>query len=349
MPRTKKLPPGTAAGVLDGLSKLMSAGMPADAALEELAGDGDGIATPVLSKMLGLVRTGGYPLSKAVDHSLAFPGYAGSMLAIGERTGNLPEALSSVAGYCRTTDETRKLVRSAMLRPLAMLALVLAVVLVVLVKVLPVFDGVYASMGTGLSGFAATCLAAGNWIAAHAEPIMALACLVLCVAACVAFIPPIRKYMTGLWKASHYDKGLSLELLRARFAQSMAMCMSSGMDVQTAAAFTGSVVSGMGSAEDKCRKLSHAVASGTKPGEAMRELGLLSRRDGRALDVAYKTGSHVTEMKRIADGLVAKLPGKISGRIGMVEPMAIIAGSLLMLAMLASVMVPLLSVAASLG
>lgn len=55
-------------------------------------------------------------------------------------------------------------IRSALLYPAVMLVLMLVVIGVLLVKVLPIFDDVYMSLGGQLTGIAGGLLTLGRWL-----------------------------------------------------------------------------------------------------------------------------------------------------------------------------------------
>ena len=111
----------------------------------------------------------GAQLSDAMDSVGGFPAYVSGMIRVGEQTGHTEEALQSLAQYYREREERDQQLRNALSYPAILMVLMAAVILVLLVKVLPVFDGVYASLGSRLTGFAGVLLQAGEapWRAGH--------------------------------------------------------------------------------------------------------------------------------------------------------------------------------------
>ena len=83
----------------------------------------------------------------------------------------MEEALRSLSTYYEERSRMDRRVRSALLYPAVMLALMLVVITVLLVRVLPIFNDVYASLGGSLTGVAGGLLAIGRGLDA-AMPVL---------------------------------------------------------------------------------------------------------------------------------------------------------------------------------
>ncbi len=134
------------------LSLLMRAGVGVSDALCLLAEE-NAEYREMLSGMMEQTDMGA-TLSTVMRDTGRFPAYLCGLVEVGERTGRTEEALSALANYYEERVRTGRRVRSALLYPAVMLALMLVVIGVLLVKVLPIFDDVYASLGGRLTGAA---------------------------------------------------------------------------------------------------------------------------------------------------------------------------------------------------
>lgn len=85
--------------------------------------------------------------------------YVYGLLAVGERSGRTEEALSSLAAYYENRVRLDRRLRFILLYPAILLLIMLAVLVVLLTQVLPVFNDVYANLGSRLSGLAGGLLA----------------------------------------------------------------------------------------------------------------------------------------------------------------------------------------------
>ena len=104
----------------------------------------------------------GASLGEALAGQGLFPAYVTGLVTVGERSGRTEEALNALSVYYEQRDQLDRQVRSALLYPSVLLALMLVVIVVLLAKVLPVFDQVYASLGGELTGVAGGLLTLGR-------------------------------------------------------------------------------------------------------------------------------------------------------------------------------------------
>ena len=82
----------------------------------------------------------GASLSAALRSTGRFPVSVCGLLEVGERTGRVEEALKALSTYYEDRVRMGRRIKSALLYPAVMLALMLVVIAVLLVKVLPIFD-----------------------------------------------------------------------------------------------------------------------------------------------------------------------------------------------------------------
>ena len=130
------------------LSTLIHAGIGAGDGLSLLAEDEEPSEYKELLLQLADKADCGFSLSAAFRESGAFPGYVCGLLETGERSGEVEESLSSLAKYYEERMHMERQIKSALLYPAVLLFIMLAVIVVLLSKVLPVFDSVYAQLGS---------------------------------------------------------------------------------------------------------------------------------------------------------------------------------------------------------
>ena len=143
------------------LAQLQHAGISLSDGVHLLSQQETGTLNPLLS-LLGEKMDAGVQLSEAMEFSEVFPPLVIGMTRIGENTGRLEESLQSLGEYFEERCRTARQIRGALAYPSLMLLLMLAVIAVLLVQVLPVFDQVYGSLGTRLTGAAAGLLYLGQ-------------------------------------------------------------------------------------------------------------------------------------------------------------------------------------------
>ncbi len=252
------------------LSLLLHAGVSTGDALSLLAQEEE--HRGMLSAMAEQVD-GGKTLSTALRESGVFPVYVCGLVEVGERTGRTEEALAALSRYYEERVRIGRRVRSALLYPAVMLALMLVVIGVLLVKVLPIFDDVYASLGGRLTGVAAGLLNLGRWIEG-AMPVLYLILAGLVLAVLVfGLVGPLRRGVVSLWQKTRGDRGVSRKLNNARLAQALAMGMASGLPVEEAVSLSANLMEGR--ARKRCQECGQRLEKGESLGAALRLSGLL--------------------------------------------------------------------------
>ncbi len=326
------------------LSLLLHAGVSTGDALALLAEEEkeDGLLAALAQK-----ADLGSTLSDALKESGAFPAYLCGLVEVGEQTGRVEEALSSLAGYYEDRVRLRRRVRSAVLYPAVMLALMLVVIGVLLVKVLPVFDDVYASLGGRLTGVAGGLLALGRGLERAVPVLGGILLLLLLFGLGVAFLPSLRERLSLWWQERYGDKGVARQLNTARLAQALAMGMASGLPVEEAVDLSANLMEA--GAKRRCQDCSRLLGEGRDLSEALRESSLLPPRQCRVLELGQRGGVGDRSMAKIAEDLSEEGEAALDALVSRVEPALVLVCSLLVGLILLSVMLPLMNIMAAIG
>ena len=326
------------------LALLLHAGVSTGDALSLLAEEGD--RRGMLKAMAEQVDSG-ETLSAALRESGAFPTYVCGLVEVGERTGRTEEALSALSRYYEDRVRLARRVRSALLYPAVMLALMLVVIGVLLVRVLPIFDDVYASLGGRLTGVAAGLLTLGRWL----EGAMPVLFLILAAAAVLvglfAALPSFRGALASAWQKSHGDKGVSRKLNNARLAQALAMGMASGLPVEEAVGLAAGLMEG--GAKERCQSCQTRLEDGESLGDALKNSGLLPARQSRLLELGQRSGAGDASMEKIARDLSEEGEAALDALVSRVEPALVLVCSVLVGLILLSVMLPLMHIMSAIG
>ncbi len=290
---------------------------------------------------------GGSPLHEALRESGAFPVYLCGLVEVGERTGRTEEALAALSRYYEGRVRLERRVRSALLYPAVMLGLMLVVIGVLLVKVLPIFDDVYASLGGRLTGVAGGLLTLGRWLEG-VMPVLWVLLAVLAVLACAyALSGSFQDKLSALWQKRWGDRGVSRKLNNARLAQAMAMGMASGLPLEEAVALSAKLLEG--GAKDRCLDCQHRLEAGESLSSALNSSGLLPPSQCRLLELGQRGGAGDATMEKIAQDLTDEGEAALDTLVSRVEPALVLVCSLLVGLILLSVMLPLMNIMAAIG
>ncbi|WP_300691392.1 type II secretion system F family protein [uncultured Oscillibacter sp.] len=326
------------------LSLLLHAGVGTGDALYLLGEDSP--HKKLLSAMADEVD-GGAALASAMRSSAAFPTYACGLVEVGERTGRTEEALAALSRYYEDRVRMDRRVRSALLYPAVMLALMLVVIGVLLVKVLPIFDDVYASLGTRLTGVAAGLLTVGRWLEGALPVFWAVLAAQVLIGFLFTAVGPLRRSLVSFWQRGHGDRGVSRKLNNARLAQAMAMGMASGLPLEEALGLSAGLVEG--GARRRCEDCRKRLDNGEALSAALKASGLLPASQSRLLELGQRGGAGDASMEKIARDLSEEGEAALDAAVSRVEPALVLLCSVLVGLILLSVMLPLMHIMSAIG
>ena len=343
-----KLPNPELTRVCRGLSLLLGSGIGAAESAFLLAREEKSDLAEVLHR-LGQDLEQGLPLAEAMEKTDAFPEYVRAMVRIGEETGRLEETLKGLADYYEENDRTLRQIRSAVAYPAMVFALMLLVVGVLLVKVLPVFDRVYASLGTRLTGPAAGLLYAGQMLEA-ALPVLLAALLALAALAVALWLcPKLREKLISVWQKQYGDRGLARKFNNARFARALALGLSSGMNLEDSLSLAETLLRQVPGAVRRCEEGCLALEAGESFADAMERAQLIPPAQCRLLQVGFRSGSGDRVMETVAEAMMEEARERLEMAVNRIEPAMVLISSVLVGLILLSVMLPLADILAVLG
>ncbi len=302
----------------------------------------------LLETMAGRVDEG-ETLSAAMQAGRRFPAYVSGLVEVGERAGRLEEALQALSRYYEDRTRMDRRLRSALLYPAVMLLMMLVVIVVLLSRVLPVFNDVYASLGGRLTGVAGGLLALGRGLDA-AMPVLCgiLGALVMFLAAFAVF-GGFREKVLGVWRRRWGDRGLSRRMSTARFAQALAMGLRSGLPMEEALELAGQLQGDVPAAAARCKACLDRLAQGESLAEALRSAEVLPPAACRLVALGERSGTGDAVMEEVARRLAEESEAALEEKVGRVEPALVLVTSILVGAILLSVMLPLMNIMAAIG
>jgi type IV pilus assembly protein PilC len=328
------------------LSMLLHAGIGVGDALSMLSGE-DGYR----DLLDGMARRAdeGEPLSQCLREGGRIPAYVCGLVEVGEETGRTEEALAALSRYYERRARLDRQVRSALLYPAVMLVLMLLVIAVLLVRVLPIFDDVYASLGGRLTGVAGGLLALGRGLDAAMPALWAALALAVVFFGAFAGVESFRDRVLALWRRGRGDRGVSRRMNNARLAQAMAMGMASGLPLERSMELAASLMEDVPPARARCEDCRARLEGGASLSAAMGESGLLPAGACRLLEIGQRGGTADAAMDKIARDLSEDGEAALEELISRVEPSLVLVCSILVGVILLSVMLPLMHIMSAIG
>lgn len=291
----------------------------------------------------------GFYLYAAFDIAGCFPAHVINLLKVGEEVGRLEETLFALAEYYEERERTTRQIKSSLTYPLILLSVMVVVILVLLTRVLPVFNEVYHSLGTQLTGLAGGLVSVGNWLSRIMPLLGILLAAVLILILCFAFIPTLRRKALRLILHRYGDKGVLRKFNDAHFAQALAMVISSGLPLEEGVALACSLLSESPAAAKRCEACINALGEGKDLVSAFAENNMLPAYACKLLNLGIKAGTSDQTMEELAKRLTEDAKEALQAKLSKIEPALVIITSILVGAILLAVMLPLLNIMKAIG
>ena len=221
-----------------------------------------------------------------------------------------------------------------------MIAMMLAVILVLIAKVLPVFHQIYMELGSDLTGFAGAMMRFSDALNQYLFVIMIV---LIAVAAGIFFFA-----RSNAGQKFSKRRSFALSTAASRFANCMALALSSGLDTDQGLMFAEQLVDNpyMAARIKKCRDL---TASGRGFAEAILTSGIFSKIYASMITIGFRTGSMDEVMHKISEEYEEETDKQIAKFISVLEPTLVIILSIFIGLILISFLLPLIGIMSSIG
>lgn len=298
---------------------------------------------------LGNALDSGNLLSDAMAQCGSFPQHIWAMVRVGETTGRLEEVLNALADYYEIRCATRRQLCHAVAYPGMVLALMLLVIGVLLVKVLPVFERVYASLGCSLDGAAAALVHLGQLLE-HLLPVLLTVLILLAAAGLVVYLrPALRQRLVLLWQRKFGDRGISRKFQNAHFAQALALGLAAGLPLEKCVSLAEDLLQTVPGAAKRCALCAQSMKAGDSFSTAAEKADLLPPAQRRLLSIGMQSGSGDRVMAKIAQDMMDAAWNALENAVSAIEPAMVLISSALVGGILLAVMLPLADILSVLG
>lgn len=291
----------------------------------------------------------GGSLASALRKSGGFPAYVTGLLETGERVGRMEESLFALAHHYQEQHDRKCFLRNAITYPAVLLLLMMVVIVVLLTKVLPVFEDIYASLGGNLTGIAGSLLSFGNLLNDIMPTIIFILPVVMLICVLYFSIRPLRRLINQVYLHIFGDIGISRKINNARFAQALAMGMSSGLPLEDSVSLAAMLLADVPGAVRRCQACRDRLEAGDTLADALNSAKMLPASACRLLVLGVRAGSGDTTMQQIARRLSDDARDAVRSAVSRIEPALVVITSLLVGAILLSVMLPLMNIMKAIG
>ena len=287
----------------------------------------------------------GTPLHSGLIEVGVFPDYMVNMTEIGEATGKLDNVMDSLVLYYEREEAVSRMVRNAVTYPLVMIGMMLAVIIILIVRVMPIFNDVFAGLGAQMTGFSLAVLNLGQALSRYSITIVAILAVTAVLFLIFQSTQKGKEKLEYIKAASPLTKGLYTKIAAGRFASAMALMLSSGMDVDQSLEMVYKLIK-TPMVREKIEKCQKFMLEGESFSQALLKVGMFSGLYAGMVGVAFRTGAVDTVMEKLAARYEEETASKINNIISALEPSLVAVLSIIVGMILLSVMLPLMSIMA---
>lgn len=287
-------------------------------------------------------------LYAALSKTGAFPGYMVHMVDIGEKAGRLDSVMEGLATYYAWEDRLRRRVRSAILYPLVLVLMMAAVVAVMVVKALPAFNDVFLDLGGDMSSTAKVVIGAGMATGRYALIVILILAVLLIAVLILSATDAGSRRLVGFVARFGPTRRLSEKIASARFASVMSMMLATGYDTSEALELIPDIIPSE-TVIEKVKKSRQAVEEGQSFAKALEKVRMFPGIYSSMIHLGVKTGSLDTVMNRLAEIYSEDVDDSINRAVSVIEPVMVAVLSVVIGAILLSVMLPLMGILSSIG
>lgn len=336
----KKLNSSEISTYCENMAILLSSGISVDEAVELVYQDGKSELAKSVNENFELT------LSEAMKKSEMFPNYTIDMIETGEATGKTEEILFGLASYYENVFSHEKNISNLILHPSIVLAVISGIMLFIVLKLLPIFKEVYEN----LAGYMETSTTTYFNLAA------VLGWVVFAVSLATSIVILLTwnnwKRNRGLNRAillfrkfTKFEKAI-IETELAKFTDVLAIYIESGEDIITAVENASEFITherlkiGLSNCEEK-------VAQGVRLSQAMKEENIYTPLNRRLLFTAESSGKLTKGLKELSKKQWETAGETLKQVTETIEPTVSLAITVFIGLLLISVMLPLISIMAS--
>ena len=325
---------------------ILSAGLPLYDGMETLSETtkGSEFAELYQKASKGVTETGS--LYQALKQDDRWPTYMVEMTGIGEQTGQLENVMNGLADYYSREERIRSSVVNAVTYPLVLGVMLVVIIAIMLWRVMPVFQRVLNSMGAELSGSGNALMGLGStigWVVLALVGVLVLAVLVCVVLMRTSARDGVLNFLRRLFPPV---RKLSMKLASSRVASVLSMMLSSGFPTGEAFRLMPSILTDAEAAQ-KVKGIRTDLESGAAFADAVSASKLFDPLHDRMIRMGVAAGREDQVMGKIADLYEEQVEDDIARLVSIIEPTLIALLSIVIGAILLSVMLPMAGILSS--
>lgn len=340
--RGSRLSPDELSMLCEQLAMILGSGLPLHDGVEALCDNYKDTRFALGFEKLNEVVLNSGSLYTGVQAAGIFPHYMVEMTQIGEKTGELDTVMRQMAQYYEREAKIKRAMRSAITYPLVLVVMMAVLIVVLLVRVLPIFENVFRSMGVSADNTSNQWMAVG--ISVGKGVLIAAGVVILLVAVFALMVRgdkahPAKSFVFRL--ISPLGR-LNDKLCASRFSAALAMMLKSGYPLDESLTMIAGILNDpyITKKVEACRL---KMEQGETFPQAVESIGIFDKLHCRMIRVGFQSGQTDTVMEKLAAVYEEEADDAITKVVSIIEPSLVALMSIIIGSILLSVMLPLLS------
>jgi len=284
-------------------------------------------------------------LSEALSKDGAWPKYLTEMIAVGENTGRLDEILLSLEAHYEREERLTRAMHNAAAYPMVLGGMIFVIIAVMLRMVMPVFYRVLEGMGLASGGLSGGLFQTGQVLGWTVLAIVGVFLLIAFAAHVLLHTGARKKVYSVFKKLCPAIRRIIVSMEASRTSAVVSMMLKSGFTPEYALEAAGRV-SQDDHIKEKIKQMEKRIGSGASLSEAMAEAGLLNEIDCSMLRMAENVGKADAALDKISTRCEEAAEAGVESFVSVIEPTLVSVLSVVVGAMLLSVMLPMAGVLA---
>lgn len=332
------------------LSTLINAGLPLVQALRSVSAQTTSKPLKVvINQVITDVESGATLARTMAKHPKVFNQVYISLIAAGETSGTLDQALERLANQQEKDADIIAKVRGAMIYPIIVLFVMLAVVVFMLVKVLPQVQTLYEDIGGATLPLVTRILLGVSNLLTKFWPVLVVVLVVIGIftskwARTIGGKTIIDKVKMRSWPIG----GLYMKMYMARFSRTGTTLIASGVPLLQVLEITGKAVDNI-HVQRSLTAATEKVKSGKSLGDALQGDPNFLELVPNMLKIGEESGSMEQMLGKSADYYEKELDNEIKNIQTIIEPVMMILMGVMALTIVAAVLLPIYNLASQAG
>ena len=303
---------------------LVSAGIPLIQAIETLADQSSNVNMKIiLNGIQTKISQGSYFWEALAAYPLAFPKLFISLIRAGESSGSLDEMLQRLTGYMEDADRLKKLLKGAMIYPIAVVTVGVGVIGLMMVFVIPKFEEMLKGAGQELPAFTQLVLNISHFMVNNIVMIMGTTVGSVYLVLKYFKSPDGRAFRDRMFFNAPVFGPIMQKGGVARFARTLQTLLSSGVSLLDAIDICRATVDNA-VIESAVSKIRTEVEQGNRLGQVVNKLDVFPKMAVQMIAVGESSGSLDQMLEKVADFYEAEVEAAISGMTKLIEPFILV-------------------------